>query len=375
MNPVSRDATINCTGDQSVKWTLVGTSKGVSTHSVVIGMETFRVGRRIDMDLCIDSMSVSGFHAEIFQVKDFLFVRDAGSTNGSFLNGTQITRDMELHHGDCLDLGGTTFRVVRLGDDSHGPQPGSFKAVMKTSSLDAVDAMRGRSLARLLGGGSLVPCYQAIYDLRTGAPAGYEFLARCAYPGIETPDKLFSQSASVGRDVELSVLCRKQAFAHCHLTPSDLPVFVNTHPIEPLLDVVLPQMRDLREGYPDRGMVLEIHEAAHTEPGLIRELRHQLALINVQLAFDDFGAGQTRMREMICASADYIKFDPSLIRDLLRVTKDQRRFFASILDNMKSEGTITVAEGVENAEMDDICHDLGFDLVQGFLYGRPTVMK
>jgi len=241
--------------------------------------------------------------------------------------------------------------------------------------VDTVDAMSRGSLARLLGGGSLVPCYQAIYDLQTGELAGYEFLARCVYPGIETPDRLFHQATSVGREVELSLFCRKQAFAHCHLTPSDVPVFVNTHPIEPLLDVVLPQMRDLRQAYPHRGIVLEIHEAAHTEPGLIRELRHQLALINVQLAFDDFGAGQTRIREMICASADYIKFDPSLIRDLLQVSKDQRRFFALILGNIKSEGTITIAEGIETAEMDAVCHDLGFDLVQGYRYGRPTVMK
>ena len=78
---------------------------------------------------------------------------------------------------------------------------------------------------------------------------------------------------------------------------------------------------------------------------------------------------------MICASADYIKFDPSLIRDLLQVSKDQRRFFALILDNMKSEGTITIAEGIETAEMDEVCHDLGFDFVQGYLYGRPTILK
>ena len=113
MSLASHDATINCAADQSIKWSLVSTANGVSTHSVVVSMETFRVGRRIDMDLCIDSMSVSGFHAEIFQVKDFLFLRDAGSTNGSFLNGIQITREVELRHGDCLDFGGTTFRVLR----------------------------------------------------------------------------------------------------------------------------------------------------------------------------------------------------------------------------------------------------------------------
>ncbi len=35
----------------------------------------------------------------------------------------------------------------------------------------------------------------------------------------------------------------------------------------------------------------------------LRELRLQLAMMNVRLVCDDFGAGQTRIREMICALA------------------------------------------------------------------------
>jgi len=360
--------------DRLVKWSLVGTENGVSHHAIAINTENFRVGRRQDMDLRIDSLLTSGYHAELYFVNDSLFVRDAGSTNGTFLNGMSITRDVELHHGDCLDLGGTAFRIVRQGDMTRGPQLGAFNAVMKTSSpTNAIDTAGERSLARLLCGGTLAPCYQAIYHLQTNELAGYEFLARGRYPGIETAGQLFTQSAKAGRDVELSVLCRQQAFVHCHLLGADFPIFVNTHPAEPLLEVVLPQMRNLRQAYPDRGMVLEIHESAHTEPGLIRELRKQLSMINVQLGFDDFGAGQNRLREMISASADYIKFDPSLIRDLLQVPKEQRRFFAMILNGIKNEGTITVAEGIETAEMDEVCHELGFDLVQGYLYGRPTM--
>ncbi len=375
MSPASENATLDRITGPSVKWLLIGNA-GPSTHSIAISSEIFRVGRRTDMDLCIDSLSVSGYHGELFQVQDFLFFRDVGSTNGSFLNGTRVTRDVELRDGDCLDLGGTSFRVVRRSHDSRVLPPASLSAVLKTNSLlDHVDAIGQRSLARLLSGGSLAPCYQAIFDLRTSELAGYEFLARSTYPGIETAGRLFSQSARTGRDVDLSIFCRQQAFLHSHLTESDVPVFVNTHPAEPLLDGVLPQMRDLRQAYPDRAMVLEIHEAAHTEPGLIRELRRQLASVNIRLAFDDFGAGQTRIREMICASADYIKFDPSLIRDLQQASKERRRFLASILAGINCEGTITVAEGIETAEMAEVCHDVGFDLVQGYLYGRPTILQ
>lgn len=360
--------------DQTIKWTLIGSASGVPT-AVVVSSAVFRIGRRKDMDLPIDSPAVSGFHAELLIANNALYVRDVGSTNGSFLNGVRIASETELRDGDCLDLGGTIFRIMRQTSDSVKPPQASVSA-LKTSFLsDAVDAIGRRSLARLLSGGSLAPCYQAIHDLRTGDLAGYEFLARSCYPGIETAGQLFGQSAKAGREIELSMLCREQAFLHSKLLKTPVPVFVNTHPAEPLLEIVLPQMRILREAYPERGMVLEIHEGANTDPGLVRELRQQLAQIHVKLAFDDFGVGQARIREMISASADFIKFDPSLIRDLQSLTGDQRRFFATIIAGIKNEGTVTVAEGIETAEMAEVCHDVGFDLVQGYLYSRPTIMQ
>lgn len=372
---MSQSVTIHAPPGQSVTWTLVGASNGLSANAIVVNMPHFRVGRRKDMDLSIDSPAVSGFHAELLLIQNGLFVRDVGSTNGSFVNGTRILQQVELHDGDCLDLGGTIFRIVQKRPPNPN-QPPTAASALKTSFLaDAVDAIGRRSLIRLLSGGSLAPCYQAIHDLRSGCLAGYEFLARSTYPGIETAGQLFAQAAKAGREVDLSLLCREQAFIHSRLLKNSVSVFVNTHPAEPLLDVVLPQMRLLRTAYPDQGMVLEIHEAANTDPDMVLTLRRELADVNVQLAFDDFGAGQARIREMISASADFIKFDPSLIRDLQRLTPDQRRFFASIVAGIKSEGTITIAEGIETAEMADVCHDVGFDLVQGYLYSRPTIMQ
>jgi EAL domain-containing protein (putative c-di-GMP-specific phosphodiesterase class I) len=376
MTPRNHIATIDCPNSRQVTWSLIGSASDVLTKSVAINSDTFRIGRRQDMDLCVDSMAVSGFHAELFRVKDFLFVRDVGSTNGTFLNGTEITRDSQLHNGDTLSLGDTSFRVLQHSNDPRMPRLEDFRAVLKTNCFkDTLDAAGQRNFARLLAsGGTLASCYQSIHDLKTRDIAGYEFLARSSDVGIETAGQLFGQASKAGRSVELSVLCRQQAFAHCHLLHSDSSVFVNTHPAEPLMEVVLPQMQTLRDAYPGRGMVLEIHEAATTDPALIRRLRQELAAMNVKLAFDDFGAGQTRIREMISGSADYIKFDPSLIRDLLQASKEQRRFFTSILNGIKDEGTITVAEGVETVEMDELVRELDFDLVQGYLYSRPTIM-
>lgn len=158
MSLLSHDASINTQTAQSLEWWLVGTAGGVSNHATVISSETLRVGRRKDMDVCLDSLLVSGYHAKLFRVKDCLFAMDAGSTNGSFLNRTQFAEAIELNNGDCLEFGDASFRVVRRGTNPCGPQSGAFNAMLKTSSLtNALDSIGRKNLAVLLSEGSLAP--------------------------------------------------------------------------------------------------------------------------------------------------------------------------------------------------------------------------
>jgi hypothetical protein len=214
MTPLNHIATIDLPLSRSVTWSLVGSGSDVLKKSVAINSDTFRIGRRQDMDLCVDSMAVSGFHAELFKLKDFLFVRDVGSTNGTFLNGTEITRDAQLQNGDTLGLGDTSFRVVQHSNEPRMPWLEDFRAVLKTNCFkDTLDAAGQRNFARLLAsGGTLAACYQGIHELKTNDIAGYEFLARSSDVGVETAGQLFGQALKVGRSVELSVLCRQQAY-------------------------------------------------------------------------------------------------------------------------------------------------------------------
>ncbi len=61
-------------------------------------------------------------------------------------------------------------------------------------------------------------------------------------------------------------------------------------------------------------MTLEIHEAAIASPGQITRLRDVLYDLDMKLAFDDFGAGQTRLLELSEARPDYLKFDKQLVQ-------------------------------------------------------------
>lgn len=76
------------------------------------------VGRHATNDLVLDDARVSGVHVELRRVGDRVHVRDAGSTNGTWLGPHRMT-DVELAVGAELVVGDTVLRVE--ADDAASP--------------------------------------------------------------------------------------------------------------------------------------------------------------------------------------------------------------------------------------------------------------
>lgn len=65
-----------------------------------------KIGRIKEMDIFIDNPSVSRNQAEIVRQADGRWiVRDAGSSNGTFVNGDKLTGDRALQAGDEISMG------------------------------------------------------------------------------------------------------------------------------------------------------------------------------------------------------------------------------------------------------------------------------
>ncbi len=70
------------------------------------------IGRQSDCDVSLTlSRKISRKHCCIAQVDNKYVVRDLGSTNGVFLNGTRIRKEATLSVGDDLMIGDVRFRV------------------------------------------------------------------------------------------------------------------------------------------------------------------------------------------------------------------------------------------------------------------------
>lgn len=77
-------------------------------------LRSLTVGRAPDNDIVIPktSSSVSGHHCEIVLTNGVVYLRDVGSTNGTFVNGRRITPGqlVQLHGGMRVSLGGGNSR-------------------------------------------------------------------------------------------------------------------------------------------------------------------------------------------------------------------------------------------------------------------------
>ncbi|MDE6349792.1 MAG: FHA domain-containing protein [Treponemataceae bacterium] len=71
------------------------------------------IGRSSDCDIVIDNKLVSRQHAIIQKIRDAYFLRDDGSTNGTFLNDRRIPPDkyVKLNAGDKITVGSASFMM------------------------------------------------------------------------------------------------------------------------------------------------------------------------------------------------------------------------------------------------------------------------
>lgn len=94
-----------------------------------------RIGRQPASDLVLYDTSVSRAHCEILEERGACWLRDLGSSNGTFVNGRAVSK-ARLREGDRIQIGLVIFAFARRqsgerapsGDSSAMPPPADFGA-------------------------------------------------------------------------------------------------------------------------------------------------------------------------------------------------------------------------------------------------------
>jgi EAL domain-containing protein (putative c-di-GMP-specific phosphodiesterase class I) len=224
---------------------------------------------------------------------------------------------------------------------------------------------------RLISERNVCPKYQPIVDIATLGVQGYEVLGRSTLFGLSSPKVMFELAARLDVEPQLSDMLRMEGVVRSK--PAGAPhLFVNTHPSELKAELLTPSLVALRAAAPAQQITIEIHESAATSPDELQVIRATLHDLNMRLAYDDFGAGQARLQEIAAVPPDYLKFDMSLIRGIDSAPASRQHLLRSLVEMARSLGIVALAEGVETESEHLACRQLGFELAQGFYYGKPA---
>lgn len=345
-------------------WYLYGSVvDGERNREIVLSQPKFRVGRRSNCDLQIAWPTVSGLHAEFIVAADSLFLRDLGSTNGTLVNGRRIRIDTLLSEGDVIHFGGVEFRLrKRCEEDALGTM--NWSGCDLTARLESFD--------ELVYGNGLIPFYQPIVQLHDAMTVGFEVLARSRLAEFPTPREMFETAEQMDRENELSEVCRSEGVRQSSGIDDGQRLYLNTHPAELRGSNLIASLEKLRDEAPNQALSLEIHEAAVTDLDAMAELHIRLTDLNIQLAYDDFGAGQARMLDLVEVPPDVLKFDISLIRNINNASPKRHTMVRTLVEMVRDFGISPLAEGVETSAEAETCLQLGFELAQGFYFGRPA---
>ena len=340
----------------------------------------FSVGRDAGNDLTIEAAGLSRRHAELqSDSTGGLLLVDLGSTNGTFVNRERVEGARPLAPNDIIHFCHAEFRLTGDASGTRAapaePHHDPTKMVAGTQQLSQHFIRHEAQFLEFLAGRGLTAAAQPIVDANTGQLLAYELLGRGTHPELPgSPMHLFSMAAALRREAELSAAFRAYGVAALAPKAQGLGVFVNTHPSETFTEEFFQSLHGLLElpGRPQ--LVVEVHESAVVEVDRMRELAARLNGIGVKFAYDDFGAGQARLNELAEVPAHFVKFDMAIVRNLHTASDRKQRMVRDLVRMVLELGSVPLAEGVEQEAEAQICRDMGFQLIQGYLTGKPVMV-
>ncbi len=226
----------------------------------------------------------------------------------------------------------------------------------------------------LLGGAGFRCAAQPIRNLRDRSLVGYEMLTRGPV-GCESPAVLFALAAAHDRIVELDRICLRNALEAGRRLRAEhgeaIHLHVNARPCT-LLEMSDLEWRTLLDGLPTDHVCIEVCEQDLIGVPVDLRLRIDgLRDLGAKIALDDVGFGKSCLEALLLLEPDVIKLDRALVQDC-DTDESRRRMLARMRTLATTFGAVVVPEGIETAGELGTLLDLGFEIGQGYLLGRPA---
>jgi len=296
------------------------------------------------------------------------------------INGLRLTVDASIGVAIYPQDGATGAELLQNGDAAMlraKANRGEFQFF--DASID--QAMKSKAsleaeLRAAIPAGDIVPYFQPVIELATGAVSGFEVLARWPHKtrGMISPVEFIPVAEEAGLVDAMFWALLRQACRAALAAPGEFMLAVNISPSQ-VRDQWFPEkvLRTLQEtGFPTHRLEIEVTESAMMGD-IERAKAALLSLKNqgVRIALDDFGTGYSSLLLLRELPIDKLKIDRSFVTSMLTEPSDAL-IVDAIIGLGRSLGLTVTAEGVECGETADALRARGCALAQGYLFGHAV---
>ncbi|MEA3353284.1 MAG: GGDEF domain-containing phosphodiesterase [Campylobacterota bacterium] len=217
------------------------------------------------------------------------------------------------------------------------------------------------------------PFFQPIVDLKTKKPIKYEALVRL----IDDDDKIISPyfflelSKKSKHYTKITMLMIEQSLEFIKQTKNSVSINLSYQDIndDTTVEFIAQKLKSNRD-------ITNLITFELLESEDIDNYDELLSFIDFiksfgcKLAIDDFGSGYSNFTHLFNMKPDIVKIDGSLIKNICD-DKNSKNIVEALVSLAKKSEIQTVAEFVENEQIDQLISRMGIDFGQGYYYAEP----
>jgi EAL domain-containing protein (putative c-di-GMP-specific phosphodiesterase class I) len=287
-----------------------------------------------------------------------------------------VTRNVEMSAGELSPEG--IMRAVKYSIDKM--TEGGSEAVIDGGLAATFDALVNATMERIDAFGRMVKhddfkiVYQPIVTLAGKSLHHFEVLSRFEAETSPYEAIRFAEETGLVEDFDIAVLMKVCGMLEAVETDPRLIVAVNISGRSLGSDLFAGLVQRELAQHPKLSgrLALEITESAEIKDlsrldAIVQRIRQR----GFEVCLDDFGAGSASFQYLRALKVDWVKIDGLYIRRVLEDSRD-RAMIESLVDLCKKLGVRTVAEQIETADEAAALRQIGVELGQGWLFGKPS---
>lgn len=217
--------------------------------------------------------------------------------------------------------------------------------------------------------------YQPIVDLATCRVIGHEALmSPQPDSGFQNPLEAFQHARALALDAELDLACVRKIVRDFAARNLHSALFLNVNSATltkpDMCEALAGQLAVAEKLLGRHRLVVELTEYDTLNHAGVAEFLNACRRTGAAIALDDFGVGHGNLAAWLQYSPDRVKIDRYFLQGIENDAARQQ-LLRGLRQMAELTGTRLLAEGIETREQLHVVRELGIDLAQGYLLGRP----